>query len=201
LLNRDDERPRTQLGKLDFKSQLIATDLDRIKQNADERLCRGQVERIGGEAIITVQARNVIQAEVHRLALRSFGGSRVPGPLDHVRPIGNHTSPVIVHEKTLLPDNLELVKATEILAREGFVVLPYTNDDLITANRLVDAGASAVMPLGSPIGSGLGIQNPASIRVLREMIKSVPETAHRLNSNFPLVQNAQQWLPLLADPE
>jgi thiazole synthase len=108
---------------------------------------------------------------------------------------------VIVHEKTLFPDNLELVKATEILAREGFVVLPYTNDDLITANRLVDAGASAVMPLGSPIGSGLGIQNPVSIRVLREMIKSVPETAHRLNSNFPLVQNAQQWLPLLADPE
>jgi thiazole synthase len=81
---------------------------------------------------------------------------------------------VIGDEKTLFPNNFELVKATEILAREGFVVLPYTNDDLITAKRLIDAGASAVMPLGAPIGSGLGIQNPANIRILREMITTVP---------------------------
>src|SRR5579862_5674586 len=66
---------------------------------------------------------------------------------------------VIGDEKTLFPDNFELVKATEQLAREGFVVLPYTNDDLISARRLIDAGAAAVMPLGAPIGSGLGIQN------------------------------------------
>jgi thiazole synthase len=58
--------------------------------------------------------------------------------------------------------------------REGFVVLPYTNDDLISARRLVDAGAAAVMPLGAPIGSGLGIQNSANIRILREMITAVP---------------------------
>jgi thiazole synthase len=81
---------------------------------------------------------------------------------------------VIGDEKTLFPDNLELVRATEILVKEGFVVLPYTNDDLISARRLIDAGASAVMPLGAPIGSGLGIQNPANIRILREMITSVP---------------------------
>ena len=81
---------------------------------------------------------------------------------------------VIGDEKTLFPDNFELVKATEILVREGFVVLPYTNDDLIAARRLIDAGASAVMPLGAPIGSGLGIQNPANIRILREMIAEVP---------------------------
>jgi thiazole synthase len=81
---------------------------------------------------------------------------------------------VIGDEKTLFPDNLELVRATEILVKEGFVVLPYTNDDLISARRLIDAGASAVMPLGAPIGSGLGIQNPANIRILREMISSVP---------------------------
>jgi len=81
---------------------------------------------------------------------------------------------VIGDEKTLFPDNFELVKATEILVREGFVVLPYTNDDLVAARRLIDAGASAVMPLGAPIGSGLGVQNPANIRILREMIAEVP---------------------------
>jgi len=81
---------------------------------------------------------------------------------------------VIGDEKTLFPDNFELVKATETLVREGFVVMPYTNDDLIAARRLIDAGAAAVMPLGAPIGSGLGIQNPTNIRILREMITSVP---------------------------
>jgi thiazole synthase len=81
---------------------------------------------------------------------------------------------VIGDEKTLFPDNFELVRATEVLVKEGFIVLPYTNDDLISARRLVDAGAAAVMPLGAPIGSGLGIQNPANIRILREMITGVP---------------------------
>src|SRR5881409_1875825 len=81
---------------------------------------------------------------------------------------------VIGDEKTLFPDNFELVKATEQLVREGFVVLPYTNDDLIAARRLIEAGAAAVMPLGAPIGSGLGIQNPANIRILREMITGAP---------------------------
>ena len=81
---------------------------------------------------------------------------------------------VIGDEKTLFPDNFELVKATEALVKEGFVVMPYTNDDLISARRLIDAGAAAVMPLGAPIGSGLGIQNPANIKILRQMITSVP---------------------------
>src|SRR5438034_4723393 len=81
---------------------------------------------------------------------------------------------VIGDEKTLFPDNFELVKATEVLVGEGFVVLPYTNDDLIAARRLIDAGAAAVMPLGAPIGSGMGVQNPANIRILREMITEVP---------------------------
>ena len=58
--------------------------------------------------------------------------------------------------------------------KEGFVVLPYTNDDLIVARRLIDAGAAAIMPLGAPIGSGMGIQNIAGIRILREMITEVP---------------------------
>ena len=81
---------------------------------------------------------------------------------------------VIGDERTLFPDNFELIKATEVLVREGFVVLPYTNDDLISAKRLIDAGAAAVMPLGAPIGSGLGIQNVSNIRILREMIMAVP---------------------------
>ena len=81
---------------------------------------------------------------------------------------------VIGDQKTLFPDNFELVKATETLAKEGFVVLPYTNDDLVTARRLIDAGAAAVMPLGAPIGSGMGIQNITNLRILREMITEVP---------------------------
>src|SRR5260370_1102140 len=75
---------------------------------------------------------------------------------------------VIGDEKTLFPDNEELIAATKILVREGFVVLPYTNDDPIACRKLVDAGAAAVMPLGAPIGSGLGIQNPNNIRIIRE---------------------------------
>ena len=81
---------------------------------------------------------------------------------------------VIGDQKTLFPDNFELVKATETLVKEGFVVMPYTNDDLVTARRLIDAGAAAVMPLGAPIGSGMGIQNVANLRILREMITEVP---------------------------
>ena len=81
---------------------------------------------------------------------------------------------VIGDPKTLFPDVAATVEATRLLVKEGFTVLPYTSDDVVVAKRLVDAGASAVMPLGAPIGSGLGIQNPASLRILREMIAEVP---------------------------
>jgi thiazole synthase len=77
---------------------------------------------------------------------------------------------VIGDERTLFPDNEQLIAATNTLVKEGFVVLPYTTDDLIVCRRLVDAGAAAVMPLAAPIGSGLGIQNPNNIRILREFI-------------------------------
>lgn len=77
---------------------------------------------------------------------------------------------VIGDEKTLFPDVCGLLKATEILAKEGFIVLPYTNDDPITARRLVDAGAAAVMPMGAPIGSGLGIRNPYNIKIILETV-------------------------------
>src|SRR5579862_2449287 len=81
---------------------------------------------------------------------------------------------VIGDQQTLFPDTEQLIAATKILAKEGFVVLPYTNDDLIAARKLIDAGASAVMPLAAPIGSGLGVQNPAALRILRERITEVP---------------------------
>ena len=81
---------------------------------------------------------------------------------------------VIGDQKTLYPDVQATIEATRILVKEGFTALPYTSDDVVVAKRLLDAGASAVMPLGAPIGSGLGIQNPASLRILREMITEVP---------------------------
>ncbi|HVA72204.1 MAG TPA: thiazole synthase [Candidatus Limnocylindrales bacterium] len=81
---------------------------------------------------------------------------------------------VIGDEQTLFPETEELLRATKALVKEGFVVLPYTNDDLIVARKLVDAGAAAVMPLGAPIGSGMGIQNLANLRILRERITEVP---------------------------
>ena len=81
---------------------------------------------------------------------------------------------VIGDQQTLFPDTEQLIEATRVLVKEGFVVLPYTNDDLIAARKLIDAGASAVMPLAAPIGSGLGIQNAANLRILRERITEVP---------------------------
>jgi thiazole synthase len=81
---------------------------------------------------------------------------------------------VIGDERTLFPDNAGLIEATRALVKEGFVVLPYTTDDLVNARRLIDAGAAAVMPLAAPIGSGLGIQNLTNLRILREMITEVP---------------------------
>jgi len=81
---------------------------------------------------------------------------------------------VIGDQQTLYPDTEQLIEATKILVKEGFVVLPYTNDDLIAARKLIDAGAAAVMPLAAPIGSGLGVQNPAALRILRERITEVP---------------------------
>jgi thiazole synthase len=74
---------------------------------------------------------------------------------------------VIGDEQTLFPDNIALLEATRVLVQEGFVVLPYTNDDPVICRKLEEAGAAAVMPLGAPIGSGLGIQNPNNIRIIK----------------------------------
>jgi thiazole synthase len=77
---------------------------------------------------------------------------------------------VIGDERTLLPDGVELLRAAEMLVADGFTVLPYTTDDPILARRLADAGCAAVMPAGSPIGSGLGISNPHHIELIRQNV-------------------------------
>lgn len=81
---------------------------------------------------------------------------------------------VIGDQATLYPDVQATLEATTVLVKEGFTVLPYTSDDVVFAKRLLDAGAAAIMPLGAPIGSGMGIQNAANIRILRELITNVP---------------------------
>ena len=78
---------------------------------------------------------------------------------------------VIGDQKTLFPDVEDLLAATRILVKEGFVVLPYTSDDVVAAKKLEDAGAAAVMPLGAPIGSGLGIQNRVNIQLVKEAVQ------------------------------
>ena len=78
---------------------------------------------------------------------------------------------VIGDEKTLFPDVVGLVEATKTLVKEGFVVLPYTSDDVVVAKKLEDAGAAAVMPLAAPIGSGLGVQNRLNLELIRAAIR------------------------------
>ncbi len=77
---------------------------------------------------------------------------------------------VIGDQTTLFPDNEQTLEAARVLVKEGFVVLPYFTDDLIMARKLLDAGCPAVMPLAAPIGSGLGIQNPANLAIMREQL-------------------------------
>jgi thiazole synthase len=77
---------------------------------------------------------------------------------------------VIGDQTTLFPDNEGTLEAARVLVREGFTVLPYFSDDLVMAKKLLDAGCAAVMPLAAPIGSGLGVQNPANLRIMREQL-------------------------------
>ncbi len=81
---------------------------------------------------------------------------------------------VIGDNATLYPDIQATVEATRILVKEGFTVLPYTSDDIVFGKRLIDVGAAAVMPLGAPIGTGLGLANETSLRMMRELITEVP---------------------------
>ncbi len=77
---------------------------------------------------------------------------------------------VIGDRVTLLPDNEQTIQAAKVLVKEGFVVLPYFNDDLVVAKKLLDVGCPAIMPLAAPIGSGMGVQNPLNLRIMREQL-------------------------------
>jgi thiazole synthase len=98
-------------------------------------------------------------------AIRTARLARAAGVSDWVK------LEVIGDERTLFPDNEALLQAAGVLVKEGFVVLPYTNDDPIMARKLQDLGCAAVMPLAAPIGSGLGIRNPYNIRIILETIR------------------------------
>jgi thiazole synthase len=102
---------------------------------------------------------------------------------------------VIGDDRTLLPDTSELLDACEQLVDDGFVVLPYTSDDPVTARRLEEIGCAAVMPLGSPIGSGAGIRNPYNIRIIRETV-SVPVI---LDAGIGTASDAAQAMELGCD--
>ena len=95
-------------------------------------------------------------------AIRTARLARELGMLDWIK------LEVIGDQKTLMPDNEETLKATKILVEEGFAVLAYTNDDIVSAKKFEEAGAASVMPLGSPIGSGQGILNPSNIKIILE---------------------------------
>ena len=140
-----------------------------------------------GADMVTVAVRRVnISDRIEGIAARLHRHLEVFSPAEHRRLLHRRRSgadgeagreaglsnwvklEVIGDERTLFPDNEELLAATRVLVREGFVVLPYTTDDPVVCRKLEDAGAAAVMPLGAPIGSGLGIQNPNNIRIIRE---------------------------------
>jgi len=169
------------LGGREFRSRLIVG----TGKYASNEIMREAIEASGSE-IVTVAVRrvslpgtggsilDVIDPKRYTLlpntagcynadeAVRTAYLAREAGLGDMVK------LEVIGDPRTLFPDVLGLLEATTTLAREGFVVLPYTNDDPVLARRLQEAGAAAVMPLGAPIGSGLGIRNPYNIRIILE---------------------------------
>jgi thiazole synthase len=142
--------------------------------------------RASGTQMVTVSLRRINMTESHmELALRPLGLQLLPNTA------GCHTAKeavltaqlarealgtdwikleVIGDRKTLLPDVAELIKAAGELVADGFIVLPYCNDDPISCRRLADLGCAAVMPLGAPIGSGMGILNPYNLQIIREQI-------------------------------
>jgi thiazole synthase len=103
---------------------------------------------------------------------------------------------VIGDQTTLFPDNEQTLEAARALVKEGFIVLPYFTDDLIVAKKLLDAGCPAVMPLAAPIGSGLGVQNPTNLRILREQL---PDAAIIVDAGVGTASDAAIAMELGAD--
>ena len=181
-----EEKP-LKIGKREFKSRLLVG----TGKYADFDIMKKALEASGAE-IVTVAIRRLDLGEA---------GQKKESLLDHIdrnkytilpNTAGCYTAEdairiarmaramglselvkleVIGDEKTLLPDTEALLAATKVLVKEGFVVMPYTNDDPIVVKKLSDAGAACVMPLASPIGSGMGILNPINIRFIQEAVK------------------------------
>jgi thiazole synthase len=103
---------------------------------------------------------------------------------------------VIGDQTTLFPDNEQTLEAAKVLVKEGFIVLPYFNDDLIMAKKLLDAGCVAIMPLAAPIGSGLGVQNPANLRIMREQL---PDATIIVDAGVGIASDAAIAMELGAD--
>lgn len=175
------------VGKIEFRSRLIVG----TGKYASFEETKKAIEASGADCV-TVAVRRVnildrsqenlldyVDPKVYKIlpntagcytaeeAVRTARLARTAGISDMVK------LEVIGDPKTLFPDNEALLEATRILVKEGFTVLPYTNDDPIMAKKLQDAGAAVVMPLAAPIGSGLGVRNPYNIRIILETI-SVP---------------------------
>jgi thiazole synthase len=103
---------------------------------------------------------------------------------------------VIGDQVTLLPDNEQTLEAAKVLVKEGFIVLPYFTDDLIMAKKLLDAGCPAVMPLAAPIGSGMGVQNPSNLRIMREQL---PDAVIIVDAGVGVPSDAAMAMELGAD--
>ena len=176
-----------QIGGRDFRSRLMVG----TGKYASNELMMRAIEASGAE-VVTVAVRRVdldrsasegilrhIDAVRFFLLSNTAGCFTVEAALRYARMAREAgfnefvKLEVIGDEKTLLPDTSGLIEATRTLAAEGFKVMAYTNDDLIAALRLEDAGAAAVMPLASPIGSGMGLLNPHAIRTIKSRL-SVP---------------------------
>ncbi|NOX98230.1 MAG: thiazole synthase [Verrucomicrobia bacterium] len=175
------------IGNIEFKSRLI---VGTGKYASFEETKKG-VEASGADCVtVAVRRVNILDPKEENLldyldpkiykilpntagcytadeAIRTARLARAAGISDMVK------LEVIGDQRTLFPDNEALLEATRVLVKEGFIVLPYTNDDPIMARKLVDAGAAVVMPLAAPIGSGLGIRNPYNLKIIMETI-SVP---------------------------
>jgi len=172
------------VGGIEFKSRLI---VGTGKYASFEETKKG-VEASGADCVtVAVRRVNILDPKEENLldyldpkiykilpntagcytaeeAIRTARLARTAGISDMVK------LEVIGDQRTLFPDNEALLEATRVLVKEGFIVLPYTNDDPIMARKLEDAGAAVVMPLAAPIGSGLGIRNPYNLRIIMETI-------------------------------
>ncbi len=185
MMKPHDNHDRLVVGGIEFKSRLIVGS-GKYKDFIETQ----KATEVSGADVITVAVRRVnildrskenlldyINPKVYKIlpntagcytvddAVRTARLARAAGISDMVK------LEVIGDPKTLFPDTAALVEAAQILVKEGFMVLPYTNDDPVVAKRLEDVGCAAVMPLAAPIGSGLGIRNPYNIRIIMETVR------------------------------